>query len=179
MFTIEPPPPSSMIGTAARVRAWAVSTLKLNARLMNPVEVSSSGRGVVPPTLLTTMSSRPNTSLRHRRQRGDRVEVAQVRRHDVGAAAQCLDLWRDGSELLFGACRQHDVGARLGKGERRGGPDPPSSTRHDCDLPVHPEALRRHGRAPYLTARQILVTTAGESGSGCATRAQLTESRTQ
>ena len=61
MLTTAPPSPSSMSGGAAR-SAWAVDTLKWNARSKRPIAVSEKGRGVVPPTLLTTTSSRPNSS---------------------------------------------------------------------------------------------------------------------
>src|ERR1700727_1310944 len=62
MLTAEPPPPSSMRGTAGPRRAWAVHTLKWNAASMMAGDVSAKAWGIHPPTLLTTMSSRPNAS---------------------------------------------------------------------------------------------------------------------
>jgi len=53
--------PSSMRGTAARTSAWPADTLKRKASSKNRGEVSSNGRGMVPPMLLTTTSSRPNS----------------------------------------------------------------------------------------------------------------------
>src|SRR5918995_776630 len=60
MLTTAPPSPSSMIGTAARVRAWAVVTLKWNASSRYRVDVFMNALGIVPPTLLITTSRRPN-----------------------------------------------------------------------------------------------------------------------
>src|SRR5437667_208774 len=62
MFTTAPPSPASINGTAVLVSAWAVATLKWNARSMKPGEVSRNARGIAPPTLLTTTSRRPNAS---------------------------------------------------------------------------------------------------------------------
>src|SRR3954447_6645628 len=62
MLTTEPPSFFSICGTAARVSAWAVETLKWNASSRYAGSVSSSAFGIVPPTLFTTMSSRPNSS---------------------------------------------------------------------------------------------------------------------
>ena len=59
---LPPPECSSISGTAAEVSAWAVITLKVNASRKSLVDVFSSGPGMVPPTLLTTMSSLPNSS---------------------------------------------------------------------------------------------------------------------
>ena len=59
---LPPPECSSISGTAAMVSAWAVATLKVNASLRSLVEVVSSVLGMVPPTLLTTMSSFPKAS---------------------------------------------------------------------------------------------------------------------
>ena len=50
-----------MIGTAARFSAWAVATLKWKASSMYSGVVISKGNGTAPPTLLTTMSRRPNS----------------------------------------------------------------------------------------------------------------------
>jgi hypothetical protein len=61
--TTAPPPPSSMSGTAARVRAWAVATFQENSRIIRSGDVSRNGRGMVPPTLLTTTSTRPSSAL--------------------------------------------------------------------------------------------------------------------
>ena len=54
--------PSSMRGTAARIRACPAETLKRKASSKKRGDVSSSGRGMVPPMLLTTMSSRPSSA---------------------------------------------------------------------------------------------------------------------
>ena len=59
---LPPPECSSISGTAAVVSAWAVATLKVNASRRSLVDVVSSVFGMVPPTLLTTMSSLPNAS---------------------------------------------------------------------------------------------------------------------
>ena len=62
LMMLPPPECSSINGAAATVSAWAVATLKVNASLRSLVEVVSSVLGMVPPTLLTTMSSFPNAS---------------------------------------------------------------------------------------------------------------------
>ncbi|CNI33020.1 Uncharacterised protein [Mycobacterium tuberculosis] len=62
LITLPPPECSSINGTAARVNAWAVTTLNVNASLRSLVVVVSSVLGMVPPTLLTTMSSLPKAS---------------------------------------------------------------------------------------------------------------------
>ena len=74
---LPPPECSSMSGTAAAVRACAVDTLKVNASRRSFAEVSSSGAGMVPPTLLTTMSSFPNASGRGGQPGGD-LRVGEV-----------------------------------------------------------------------------------------------------
>ena len=61
MPTTAPPPVSSIVGTAARVRAWAVATFHENSRMSRLGDVSRNGRGIVPPTLFTTMSMRPSS----------------------------------------------------------------------------------------------------------------------
>ena len=62
MLTIEPPAGSlaSIAGIAAFDSSSAVVTLKWKAFSNMAADVSSSGRGKEPPTLLTTMSRRPN-----------------------------------------------------------------------------------------------------------------------
>ena len=54
--------PSSISGTAAWVRAWAVETLKWNASSRWRALVRTNSRGIDPPTLLTRMSSRPKAA---------------------------------------------------------------------------------------------------------------------
>jgi hypothetical protein len=63
LMTAPPPECSSISGAAALVSACAVPTLKVNAFLRSLVEVSNNGAGMVPPTLLTMMSSLPNASI--------------------------------------------------------------------------------------------------------------------
>jgi len=55
-------PPASRCGTAAWVRLCAVTTLNRNAFSRCRGVVARNGRGIAPPTLLTTMSSRPKAS---------------------------------------------------------------------------------------------------------------------
>ncbi|SKT83098.1 Uncharacterised protein [Mycobacteroides abscessus subsp. abscessus] len=52
----------SRCGTAARRSACPLRTLKENASARSSLVVSKKGFGMVPPTLLTTTSSRPNRS---------------------------------------------------------------------------------------------------------------------
>ena len=49
-------------GIAAVISAWAVETLKRKASSNASAVVSRNGRGMAPPTLLTTTSRRPNAS---------------------------------------------------------------------------------------------------------------------
>ena len=66
MLTTEPVPPSALLasrcGTAAWVRLCATTTLNRNAFSRCRGVVARNGRGSAPPTLLTTMSSRPKAS---------------------------------------------------------------------------------------------------------------------
>src|SRR5262245_12151615 len=66
MLTTEPVPPSALLasrcGTAAWVRLCATTTLNRNAFSRCRGSVARNGRGSAPPTLLTTMSSRPKAS---------------------------------------------------------------------------------------------------------------------
>ena len=50
----------SISGIAAVISAWAVETLKRKASSNASAVVSRNGRGMAPPTLLTTTSRRPN-----------------------------------------------------------------------------------------------------------------------
>ena len=68
LMMLLPPECSSMSGTAASVSAWAVKTLNVNASFMSFTLVLISALGMVPPTLLTTMSNFPKAFDRLRRQ---------------------------------------------------------------------------------------------------------------
>ena len=75
---------------------------------------------------------------------GDRVEVAQVGRHDDRLPAERLDLLGHRVELLLRARREHDVGARLGQRQRRGGADAAPRAGHDRHLVVDAEPVLDH-----------------------------------
>ena len=70
----------------------------------------------MPPTLLTTVSSRPKVVVRRLGEPGDRVEVAEVGGDHLAPAAGRADLLGDRLELVRGAGRDEHVGARLGEG---------------------------------------------------------------
>ena len=114
--------PSSMRGMPARIRAWPAETLKRKASSRKRGDVSSSGRGIVPPMLLTMMSRRPN-SFHAVGEGGHEIEVREVARHDDGAASRCFDLLGHGTQLVLGASGQNDVGPRLRQCHRGGGAD--------------------------------------------------------
>ncbi len=78
---------------------------------------------MVPPTLLTTVSSRPNSSYAACGQAGDRVEVAEVGRDDERASSGARTSVGDGLELVGGARGDHHVGAGLGERDGGGGAD--------------------------------------------------------
>jgi hypothetical protein len=80
------------------------------------------------------------------RQRGDGVEVHGVGRHDVRPSAEGLDPAGDLLELVSAAGREHDVGARLGQGQRAPGADAASGAGDHGDLSVHPEPVEHHPR---------------------------------
>lgn len=81
--------------------------------------------GILPPTLLTTMSRRPNTSAATLppTRRSTRVEP-EVRDDDVRASPQRPDGFGDDLQLGFGPRGDQDVGAHLGEGHCDGGPSP-------------------------------------------------------
>ncbi len=86
-------------------------------------------------------------------QRGDGVELGQVGRHRHGLATAVLDLARHLLELLLGASRDHDVGPRLGQGQRGGRPDAASGSRHHRHAVGQPEAIEDHRAPPYPQGR--------------------------
>jgi hypothetical protein len=61
MLTMAPSPLVRRNGVAALLRTNAVVTLKWNERSRKPALVSRNGRGIVPPALFTTTSTRPNS----------------------------------------------------------------------------------------------------------------------
>ena len=65
--------------------------------------MSRNAFGMVPPTLLTTVSSRPNSSYAASREAGDRVGVAEVGRDDQRPSAGATDPLGDLLELVGGA----------------------------------------------------------------------------
>src|SRR5580658_8272870 len=161
MLTMAPPgcSPSSMRGTAARTRAWPAETLKRKASSKKRGDVSSSGRGMVPPMLLTTMSSRPS-SVKAVSAR-DAMRSKSVR--SPGTAARRLDLLGDLAQLVLRAGGQNDVGARIGQRDRGGSTDAPPAGGDDGDLVGDEESIEDHpanvvgrpaGRAGWVGAKR-------------------------
>ena len=144
MPTTAPPPVSSIVGTAARVRAWAVATFHENSRMSRlgrRVEERAGHRAadVVDDDVDAAELLRGDVG-----QAGHRVEVAEVGRHHDRLAAERLDLLGDRVELLLRARRQHDVGAGLGERERRRGADAAARAGHDGHLVVEAEPVLDH-----------------------------------
>ena len=134
-----------MIGTAAVVSACAVETFQWNARSRKPTDVSRYVRGIVPPTLFTTTSIRPNASFAAVASPRKLRLVVEVRDDDVRLAAESFDRRRDRAQLLLGARRDHDVRARLGERDRRSGADAAPRAGDDRDAVIEPEPIQdRH-----------------------------------
>ena len=119
---IDPSPCSNINGTATRFRACAVVTLKWKASSRYSGVVSRNGRGIAPPTLLITTSSRPN-SLR---------------------ATGGGDPLGYPIEVALGPRGDDDIGATLGEGERAGGPDSTAGPRHHRNLAIESEQIENH-----------------------------------
>ena len=158
--------PSSMRGTAARTSAWPAETLKRNASSRKRGDVSRKGRGMVPPMLLTMMSSRPNSLCRGLGQRGHEVEVGQVAGDDDGTAPGGLDLLGDISELVLGPGGQDDVGPGLGQGHRGAGPDAAPAGGDDGDLVRHEELVEDHPANVVGRRGRPLARVEGVEGEG-------------
>ena len=132
-----------------------MATFHEKASIRRRGEVSMNGRGIVPPTLFTTMSRRPNGLAGRAGQAGHGVEVAQVGGHDDRLAAHRLDLVGHRLELVGGAGGQHHVGPRLGEGERRGGADAAPGAGHHRHLSVESEPVLDHRRSMADPERQL------------------------
>ena len=79
---------------------------------------------------------------------GHDVEVVEVGGHHHGPAPGRLDLLGHLDQLLLGAGRDDDVGARLGQGQGGGGADAPSGPGDDGDAVGEPETVQDHRRRP-------------------------------
>ena len=150
---LPPPECSSISGTAAMVSACAVATLKVKASRRSLVDVVSRAFGMVPPTLLTTMSSLPNASTASAGERGGVLGMGEVGDDDVGAAAGAADLLGDLLELRLGAGRDHHVRTGFGECQRHRGAEAAAGTGHHGDLVVEPESVQDHVFPISFTAR--------------------------
>ena len=148
MLTTDPPPLASMWGTAARVRAWAVVTLKWKDRSKKPGEVSRKARGIVPPDVVHDDVETAEGLDRSVGQRGQCLEVVQVGRDDHHLAAHGLDASGDFTQLVLGARRDDDVGTGFGQPDGAGGADPSSGPGHHRDGARQPESVEDH-RTPH------------------------------
>ena len=119
-------------------------TLKWNAPSNAFTSVSANGIGMEPPTLLTTMSSRPNSSTAVSTRPATASRSERSAGTTTARAATLLHLRGDVVELVGGAGGDHDVGAGLGQGERRGGPDAAPGGGDDGDTVVETEAVEQH-----------------------------------
>ena len=100
-----------------------MDTLKWKACSSRPGEVSRKGRGMAPPTLLTTRSSRPKASLGLLDQPGHRLEVAQVGGDHHRPPPGGLDLAGHARQLVGGPGRDDHVGPGLGQADGGGRTD--------------------------------------------------------
>ena len=96
-----------------------MATFQENSRISRSGDVSRNGRGMRAADVVDDDVDPAELLHGDLGQAGDRVEVAEVGRHDDGPATDRLDLGGDGVELLLRARRQHDVGARLGERDAR------------------------------------------------------------
>ena len=122
-----------------------MDTLKWKACSRRPGEVSMNGRGMAPPTLLTTRSRRPKAS----RARSTRAATASRSLRSAGtatarrpAASTCSATV---AQLLGGPGRDHHVGAGLGQADGGGRADAASGPGDDGHLVGHGEAVENHG----------------------------------
>ncbi len=110
------------------------------------MSVSRNAFGMVPPTLLTTMSSRPNSSYAACAKAADPVEVREVGLDHERPPTGGLDPLRDLCELR-GVPRGDDhVGARLGERHRRAGADASAGAGDDGNLAVDLEPVQNHAQ---------------------------------
>ena len=94
------------------------------------------------------MSRRPKASVAVSTSWAIDVEVVEVGGHHHGPAPGRLDLLGHLAELLLGARRDDDVGARLGQGDGGGGADAPSGPGDDGGAVGEAETVQDHRRRP-------------------------------
>ena len=158
--------PSSIRGTAARTRACPAETLKRKASSRNRGDVSSSGLGMVPPMLLTTMSSRPSSlkavsASEAMRSKSVRSPGTTMARRPV--ASTCF---ATAAQLVLGAGGQDDVGTRFGQGDSCGGADAAPAGGDDGDLVGDEESIEDHpANVAGRPARHAESGQAGQPGS--------------
>ena len=99
---------------------------------------------MVPPTLLTTMSSLPNASTAAPASWRGGLGVGEVGDHDVRAAAGGADLLGDGVELGLRAGRDDHVRTGFGEGQRDRCAEAAAGTGDYGHLIVEPEPVEYH-----------------------------------
>ena len=112
--------------------------------------VAGNGRGIAPPTLLTTMSSRPNASTAAPANPGGGVQVAQVGGNHHGAAPGRLHLVRDPGQLVRASRADHHVRSGLRQGDRGGRAEPPAGTGDHGHPAGDTEEVQDHGMPPPI-----------------------------
>ena len=134
--------------------------------------MSRNALGIVPPTLLTTVSSRPKASYAASARPATASRSLQVGGYDVRPAAGGAHPLGDQLELDLGARGHHDVGPGLGERDRGGRADAAPGPGDDGDVvgegePVedaHDETSPRpvtSGRSSAVTSPPGAATTAG------------------
>jgi len=148
MLTTEPPSPSSMSGTAARVRAWAVATFEVEGLL------EKAGRRVQEsprhgPAHVVHHDVEPAEFLVGRRgQRGHGLEVVQVGLDHEDPPPGRFDPAGHLGQLVLGPGRDDDVTPGLGQGQSRARPDPTSGPGDHRHLIRETKTVQNHRRSP-------------------------------
>ena len=147
MLTMAPWPTVSTICRAASLlRLNALVTLKWNARSRKPSLVSMNGRGMVPPALLTRMSSRPCSAMVALDEGAEGVGVGDVSRQGEGSPSPSPHLLGHLLEVRLGAGRQHDMRTGLGQSDGDAPPDAEPRPGDDGDAVVDAEAIEDQPR---------------------------------
>ena len=125
----------------------------MNASRKSFVDVFSSGFGMVPPTLLTTMSSLPNASTAAAASSAVVLGVGEVADDDVRAPAR----WPGSAsatvvELGLGAGGDDDVGADFGECHRDRGTEAAARAGDHCQ-PDRRAGTCRGSRVPLFPRR--------------------------
>ena len=145
MLTIDPPSFFSISGTAARVSAWAVETLKWKASSRYAASVSSRRVGDGAADVVDHDVEPAELVVRRVGERRDGVEVHQVGRYDERPPTErprcALATFSSWSAVRAESTTSAPASASA---IALAGTDPSTGAGDDRDLPVHPEPVQNH-----------------------------------